>query len=110
MTAIAVSNTLSDVGTRAPSKATIARAKAMSVAAGIAQPRRWSASPAFIAMKISAGTTIPATAAAPGRMRRPQDDKWPTRNSCFTSSPTSRKKSAISPSLIQCVTVRPAMG
>ena len=48
-----------------------------------------------------AGTTIPASAAAPGRMRCPQVERCPETNSLFTSSPISRKNSAIAPSLIQ---------
>ena len=58
-------------GTRGPSSDSTPSAKAMSVAAGIAQP--FSASGLFllIATKISAGTATPPAAAMPGRMRWP---------------------------------------
>ncbi len=48
MMATAVRNTFSDAGTREPSSMTMPSAKAMSVAAGIAQPRSAAASPALI--------------------------------------------------------------
>ena len=51
---------------------------------------------------------MPPSAAAPGRMRRGQLDSSPSISSRLTSSPTSRKNTAISPSLIQCSSDRPA--
>ena len=47
MMATAVRKTLSEGGTREPSSMTMPRAKAMSVAAGMAQPRSAVASPAL---------------------------------------------------------------
>ena len=41
----AVRNTLSEAGTRGPSRDSTPRAKAMSVAAGMAQPRKVAGSP-----------------------------------------------------------------
>ena len=105
ITAIASSSAFSATGTRLPSSARMPSAKAMSVAAGIAQPDRFSGVPRLIATNTSAGAAMPPIAANSGSEDCCQLDSWPVRTSRFTSSPTSRKNSAISPSLIQRSTV-----
>jgi hypothetical protein len=45
---------------------------------------------------------MPPDAAMPGSVRRLQVESWPSIISRFISSPTSRKNTAISASLIQC--------
>ena len=99
--ASAVRNTFNATGTRDPSRLSAARAKAMSVATGTAQPRRAAGSARFSATYISAGTTIPPSAATPGAAARRTEFSSPSVISRRISSPTSRKNTAISPSLIQ---------
>ena len=72
----------------------------MSVAIGIAQPET-SGVPAVSAKKISAGPTIPPSAAAIGSAAWRGVASSPTRISRFISSPTTKKKIAIKPSLTQ---------
>lgn len=64
MTASANSNTRACGGARLPSKVNAPKAKAMSVAVGIAHPRRSDES--AIARKMRAGTIIPPRAAING--------------------------------------------
>ena len=91
-------NTFSDTGTRDPSSPRMPSAKAMSVAAGIAQPRIAAASPWFSAIKIATGTTIPPTAPMAGSMTLAGRDSSPSRISRLSSRPTRKKKIAMSPS------------
>ena len=72
MMASEVRNTLSEAGTREPTSASTPRAKAMSVAVGTAQPRQFSGCGKLTAMKISAGTSMPPSAAIRGSTRRGQ--------------------------------------
>jgi hypothetical protein len=75
--ASAVRNILSETGTREPRRASTPRAKAMSVAVGMAQPRIFSPSPMFKATKIRPGMTMPPAAAMPGSTRRGHVESWP---------------------------------
>ena len=75
-------------------------AKAMSVAAGIAQPRHKPGSLCVTARNTSAGTTMPAKAAMTGMALAARSASAPTSASRLISSPTSRKNTAINPSLI----------
>ncbi|MNR28871.1 hypothetical protein D3C85_1462190 [compost metagenome] len=52
-----------------------------------------------------AGMAMPPSAAMPGSTMRAAPRNWPSSTSRLISSPTSRKKIAIRPSLIQCSTV-----
>ncbi|MNC99261.1 hypothetical protein D3C83_174860 [compost metagenome] len=52
--------------------------------------------------KIAAGASMPPTAHSTGNSACDMFDNSPSRNSRFSSSPTSRKNIAINPSLIQC--------
>ena len=75
----------------------------MSVAVGIAQPRIAPASPWFIAVYSSAGAATPATAQTTGSTSWSRLDSCPEITSRLISSDTSRKNTAIRPSLIhQC--------
>ncbi len=100
-TAIVDSSSFIPTGTREPSSDRMPRANAMSVAAGIAQPCIAVASPRLIHQKIAAGTATPATAHSNGRINWSRLDSWPLRASRLISSATSRKNTAIRPSLIQ---------
>ena len=100
ITAIASSSALSATGTRGPSSERMPSAKAMSVAAGIAQPEILAGLPMLRPTKISAGMAIPPIAATSGSEAWFQLDSWPSTTSRFTSSPTRKKNTAISPSLI----------
>ena len=100
--ASAVKNTLSPTGALSPSNAKTPRAKAMSVAMGMPQPAAPSV-PALMARYISAGTTAPPTAAATGSAAPRTEDSSPTSTSRLISRPTTKKNTAISPSLIQWV-------
>src|SRR6478609_7387812 len=78
-----------------------ARAKAMSVAVGIAQPRNTSPSPPAsnaVPTKSSAGTATPHTAAAIGSAALLRSDRSPATNSRLSSIPATRKNTASSPS------------
>ena len=107
-TATLSKNTRRLAGTRLPSSASTPSAKAMSVAAGIAQP--WASArvdPASApgtsstsARNTSAGAIIPAPAASTGRRRVGAWASSPTSISRFSSSPMVKKNTAISPSLI----------
>ena len=105
MIASAVRNTFIEAGTRLPNSESTPSAKAMSVAVGIAQPRITSPLFQLSEAKISAGTAMPPAAQRPGRTRRDQVESWPSTTSRLISSPTSRKNTAISASLIQCETL-----
>ena len=78
--------------------ARIATAKAMSVAVGIAHPESPPLEPRFQATKISAGATMPPTAAAMGSAARRGSRRSPATNSRLSSSPTTKKKIASRPS------------
>ena len=97
--ATAVRKIFSPSGTRLPSSDMMPSAKAMSVAMGMPHPAAdsW---PAFREKKMSAGTTMPPTAAATGMMVRLGVDNPPTSSSRLISRPTRKKKMAMSPSLI----------
>ncbi len=88
------------IGTRDPSRTSTPSANAMSVAIGTPQPRAASASPLVMSRNRIAGRTAPPTAAVIGRAARRTDASSPTRTSRLISRPTTRKKIAISPSLI----------
>ena len=77
-----------------------ASAKAMSVAVGIAQPRR--APPPVVALTSTnriAGTSMPPSAATTGKAARRGSRRSPATNSRFSSNPATKKKMASSPSL-----------
>ncbi len=67
-----------------------------------AQPRNASALLQFTAAKIAAGVTNAAERGDDGQCRLFRARQRPSIASRLISSPTSRKKTAISPSLIQC--------
>ena len=97
----AVRKILSAWGTRLPSRVMQPMQKAMSVAIGMPQPARpgpWT----LKARKMADGTSMPPTAAIAGRMARRNVRSSPTTSSRLISIPTSRKKIAISPSLMTC--------
>ena len=98
--ASAVTKMRSPSGARLPSRARTPRAKAMSVAIGTPQPRAAVPPPAS-ARKIKAGSTAPPIAAAMGRVARRSVASSPTRISRLISRPTTRKNTAIRPSLTQ---------
>ncbi len=82
--------------------ASTARAKAMSVAVGIAQPR--SASPPVFRLTstyTSAGATMPPTAARIGTAARRGSRSSPSTTSRLSSRPTTKKKIASRPSAAQ---------
>ena len=86
-------------------------AKAMSVAAGMAQPGQGGISADDCQVDDRRDTTIPAAAATIGSRRSEGVDSWPSYHSRFTSSPTRRKKIAISPSATQwCTSSWPRRG
>ena len=72
----------------------------MSVAAGIAQPSAPSP-PAVSATKIAIGSTTPPRAAIAGSSAALRSRSSPVTSSRLISSPTTKKNSAISPSLTQ---------
>ena len=101
-------NERSAEGRDEPMTASTARAKAMSVAVGIAHPRRASPSapPGHGGEEDQSGHDDPADGRhhrhhGLGRRRRS-----PTRNSRLSSSPATKKKMASRPSPAQCPTVR----
>ncbi|OLT17544.1 hypothetical protein BJF80_16695 [Serinicoccus sp. CUA-874] len=75
-------------------------ANAVSVPTTMPQPRTESL-PAFRATKIRAGTIIPPRAAITGAATRRRSRRSPTSNSRRISSPATKKKMAIRPSLTQ---------
>ena len=87
-------------GTRLPRSARTPTAKAMSVAAGMAQPPFVTGSDQLKSRKISAGTAMPPTAAMPGNITSRGFFSLPSIISRFSSSPMRKKKIAIKPSLI----------
>ncbi len=91
---------LSACGARDPTMATTATANAMSVAIGIPQPRP-PGPPALTAAKSSAGTVMPPIAARIGRLAARGSRSSPHTNSRLISSPTTKKKIAISASFTQ---------
>ena len=93
-------NTFNDTGARLPTSARIPSAKAMSVAAGMAQPLIVSGLPQLNATKTKAGTIMPPTAAMPGNKTSAGFLSLPSSNSRFNSKPIRKKKIAIKPSLI----------
>lgn len=99
-------NTRRAGGRNLPTTAITATANAMSVAVGIAQPRRASEPPAaLITTKMRAGTTTPPIAAAIGRAARRGSRRRPATNSSFSSRPTTKKKIASRPSDAQAPTL-----
>ena len=87
------------LGSLEPITASTATAKAMSVAVGMAQPRSISGPELnAIAVKITAGTMTPPTAAATGTTARLKVRRSPATNSRLSSSPAMKKKIARSPS------------
>ena len=94
-----VKNTFRLSGTREPNKLKTPRAKAISVAVGIAQPCIATGSFGFKSTYISAGTTIPPIAPNPGRIILRRSESSPSKNSRLSSRPTNRKNTAIKPSL-----------
>ena len=91
-------------GTRLPAMASTPRARAMSVATTIAQPRD-ALAPAM-ARYISAGTIMPPMAAATGRNAPRLVANCPLTNSRLISRPTTKKKIVINPSLTHSRRVR----
>ena len=72
----------------------------MSVAIGMAQPPEGSCVARVEPVQSAAGTTMPPIAAAKGRAICAAVDSSPCITSRFTSRPTNKKKTAISPSSI----------
>jgi hypothetical protein len=68
MIAIANKKIFKATGARDPISANIPRAKAMSVAVGMAQPFRFSGVPQFMIAKINPGTAMPPIAAIMGKI------------------------------------------
>src|SRR6185437_1620197 len=102
-------NTFSGNGARLPSNASTPSANAISVAIGMPQP--WAPRPPkFHAVKMSAGTSIPPNAAATGNIALRGDASSPLSSSRLISSPTTKKKTAMSASLTNCSrSIRSAM-
>ena len=96
----AAKNTFKLAGIRLPSIPITANAKAISVAMGIPQPPAV-ACPELKLKKMSAGTMAPPIAQRIGRDACLGEESSPSTISRLISSPTSRKKIAINPSLIQ---------
>ena len=104
------------VGTRRPSRPSTPSAKAISVAVGMAQPRRMGVVPGAAcaagpsrcatSQNTSAGPAMPAAAARTGRRRVGAWARSPTSTSRLISSPMAKKNTAISPSLIAARGVR----
>ena len=91
---------LSEGGRCLPTIIKIAKAKAVSVAVGIAQPRKACVSAKLIRAKIKAGTSMPPSAPKSGRVMFRGFLKSPCVNSFLSSSPMEKKKIAINPSFI----------
>ena len=89
-------------GTRDPSNARMPSAKAMSVAVGMAQPRNAVGSSWLTPQNRIAGTATPPIAHSTGSSICSRLESWPLSVSRLISSATSRKNTAIKPSLIQC--------
>jgi hypothetical protein len=87
--------------TRSPNSARTPTAKAMSVAMGILHPSP-PAPPAVSATKIAAGRIAPPSAAKTGSAAALRSRNSPVTNSRLISSPTTKKKMAMRPSLTQC--------
>jgi hypothetical protein len=88
-------------GTRLPSIARMPSENAMSVAAGIANPRSTAASPRVTHKNVAQGRTMPPTAASAGKAARSKVRRSPSSTSRLISMPTNTKNTAIRPSLIQ---------
>ena len=91
---------LRDDGTLLPKNSKIARENAVSVAVGIAQPFNAKSSPILHKKNINDGIRIPPNAAIAGRAIFLGLERWPSINSCFSSSPILKKNKEIKPSLI----------
>ena len=106
MMASAVRKTFSEAGTRLPSSDSTPSAKAMSVAVGIAQPRQCGR---IVAVDRDIDQRRHDHAAGGGDAGQARaaarSTSWPSSISRLISSPTSRKNTAISPSLTQCETL-----
>jgi hypothetical protein len=89
------------VGTLGPRSAMIPTAIAMSVAIGIPQPLAPSP-PALNPAYSNAGTAMPPTAPATGSNACRGCASSPSNNSRLISSPTTKKKTVISPSFTKC--------
>lgn len=100
-TASASRNTRMPLGSPRPNMASTPSANAMSVAVGIGHPCVYGV-PAVTSRKTPAGTSTPPTAAMAGMIAVLGFDSSPSTSSCLSSMATSRKKTASSPSLIQC--------
>ena len=100
---------LREEGTRFPNRERTARAKAISVAIGMAIPLLAGAS-WHTSRKNRTGIIIPPMAPTTGKTARRSVESSPTKPSCFISNPTWRKKSTISTSLVKSrrVMVSPA--
>ena len=103
-------NERSAEGRWVPRTASTARANAMSVAVGMAQPAStWPDPPPRLpatAKNTRAGTTTPQAAAATGSAALAGSRRSPTTSSCLSSSPATKKKTASSPSEAHCPRVR----
>ena len=86
------------VGNLRPATARTARAKAISVAIGMAHPWIASSSPPTIRVNIPIGISIPASAATTGTIARLLSERDPWTSSCLSSRPAIKKKIANSPS------------
>ena len=88
-----------------PTRASRASTNAVSV--DTTTPQAWAAAvPALTARKMTAGMARPAIAATIGTAARRRSVSSPMVSSRLTSRPTAKKKSAISPSLTQCLRSR----
>ena len=92
-------------GTRGPIRASAPTRNAVSVEITIPHACSWP-EPAAIRRKSAAGTASPATAATTGTMARDQLVSSPIANSRRTSSPTVKKKIAMSASLTSACRVK----
>ena len=88
------------MGTRLPTSERTPSAKAMSVATGMPQPEL-PGPPALMITKIPAGTTMPPSAATIGSAAWRRSRSSPCTASRLISSPMTKKKITIKPSLIQ---------
>jgi hypothetical protein len=96
----ASTNSLSSGATRLPSRLSTPTAMAMSVAIGMPQPST-PGRPALRARKVSAGTSIPPTAAMAGSAALRGSRSSPSTSSRLISRPATKKNRVISPSFTQ---------
>ncbi len=92
MIASEVKNTLSEFGILDPNNDSTPSAKAMSVAVGIAHPRHVSGLCQLMAKKISAGASIPPSAAMQGNARRGPAVEFPDEDFALDLEPDQQEE------------------